>query len=250
MFGRWGEPKTVLAFVALMLVGAIVITALVRERIVDPEKNQVTVTGEGKVIYQPDIATVTLGVQIDKAPTAESALNQLNEKISQVVASVEGSGVPRENIKTQNYSVYPQYDYKDGTSELSGYNASQQLSIKVENIQEDKYAVSKVISEAGKAGTNQVNGISFDVSSVSDLRQQARILAVADAQAKAAELSQVTGTRLGKIVGWYENVVGSPEPRPVYGLGIGGAVKEASVADVPTGTQEIVVEMGLNYEVK
>ncbi|HAV11492.1 MAG TPA: hypothetical protein DCX32_03025 [Candidatus Moranbacteria bacterium] len=247
---RWKEPKAVLMLAGILLVGAVVITALVRERIVSPRENQVTVTGQGKVAYQPDIAVVTLGVQIDKAQTAESALNQLNEKINKVVESVVATGVKRENIQTQNYSVYPQYDFVEGRSVQSGYNAAQQLSIKVENIQEDKDAVSAVIAEAGKAGTNQVNGISFDVSSVSDLRQQARILAVADAKAKAAELSQVTGTRLGKIVGWYENVLGSPEPRPVFSsLGYGGDAKESS-ANVPTGTQEIVVEMGLNYEVK
>lgn len=248
---RWKEPKNVMMFVGLLLVGVIVITALVRERIVNPNENQVTVTGQGKVAYQPDIATVTLGVQIDKADTAENALNQLNKKINKIVEAMLVIGVKKENIQTQNYSVYPQYDFIEGSSAQSGFNASQQLSIKVENIQKDAEAVSGVISEASKAGINQVTGITFDVSSVSDLRQQARILAIADAKAKAVELSQITGTKLGKIMNWYENVISTPEPRPMmYGLGgSSDAVKEIAPS-VPSGTQEIVVEMGLNYEVK
>lgn len=247
--GNWREPKIVLSLVGILLVGAVVITALLRERIVSPEDNQVVVTGQGKVSYQPDIAVVTLGVQIDKADTAESALAQLNEKINKVVVAVEEAGIDKKNVQTQAYSLYPQYDFINGRSVQSGYSATQKLSIKVENIQENADVVSMVIAQAGKAGVNQVEGVSFDVSSVSDLRQQARILAVADAKSKASELSQVTGTRLGKIIGWYENVIGSPEPQPVYSLGLGGSAKE-SAPNIPTGTQEIVVEMGLNYEVK
>jgi len=248
---KWKEPKMIFHLVAVLLVGAIVITALVRERIVNSGENQVTVTGQGKVAYQPDIATVMLGVQIDKANTAENALSQLNEKISAVTSAIEAVGVPRKNIQTQNYSVYPQYDFINERSVQSGFNASQQLSVKIENIQDNTDTVSRVIAEAGKAGTNQVNGITFDVASVSDLKQQARILAVADAKAKAAELSRVTGTKLGKIMGWYENVVGSPEPQPLYGFGgSGGAEIKTSSPDIPSGTQEIIVEMGLYYEIR
>lgn len=249
MHEKWKEPKTVLLLVGVLLVGAIVITALVRERIVNPTENQVTVTGQGKVAYQPDIATVNLGVQIDKAATAENALSQLNEKINQVIGAIENVGIDKKNIQTQAYSLYPQYDFKNGVSVQSGYSATQKLSVKVENIKDNVQLVSQVIAEASKAGVNQVEGVSFDVSSVSDLKQQARVLAVADAKAKAVELSQVTGTRLGKIISWYENVISTPEPQPMYSLGLGGATKE-SAPNIPSGTQEIVVEMGLNYEVK
>ncbi|EKE15551.1 MAG: hypothetical protein ACD_11C00145G0024 [uncultured bacterium] len=247
---KWKDPKIGLMFFGILILGIIVVVALTRERIVSPIDNQVTVTGQGKVAYQPDIANVTLGVQVEKADSAENALKQLNEKMNNIVAAIEGASVPKKNIQTQAYSLYPQYDFKNGASVVSGYGANQQLSIKIEGIQENTELVSGVITAASSAGINQVTGISFDVSSVSDLKQQARIMAVADAKAKALELSNVTGTRLGKIVGWYENAVGSPDPQPLMGLG-GSAMDAKEVSPrIPSGTQEIVVEMSLNYQVK
>jgi len=245
---KWRDPQIVLLFCGIFLVSVIVITALVRERIVNPLTNQVTVTGQGKVAYQPDIAVVVLGVKISKADSAENALNQLNDKINGIVNAIEGAGIKKENIQTQSYSLYPQYDFKDGVSEQSGYDATQKLSIKIEDIKNNPDYVSQVIAAASGAGTNQVEGISFDVSSVSDLKQQARILAIEDAKVKATELSQATGTELGKIIGWYENVIGDYQA-PIMDLGFGGS-SEKSIPNVPAGTQEIIVEMGLNYEVE
>jgi len=252
---KWAQPKYVFMVLAIVAITSIVIVSIIRDRIVNPSRNQVSITGQGKISYQPDIAKISLGMQVDKAPTAEAALKQLNEKMNKILAGVDALGIKKEDVKTEAYSVSPQYDYKDGVSTVAGYSANQKVEIKVSNIQEDKEMVSKVIAAASASGTNQVNGIEFTVSNLNDLKQQARILAIKDAKSKSASLAAAAGVKIGKVEGWYENIIQPVEGQP-YGMGgFGGSdtalsAKAVPSPQVPSGSQEVIVEVSLNYDVK
>lgn len=252
---QWKSPKFAIKVLGMVLLAGIIIVSIVRDRIVNVSENQVTVAGQGKVVYISDTAIANLGVQIDKAATAEDALRQLNEKMSKVIAAVKTAGIAEENITTQNYSLSPQYDARDGVAAVSGYNANQQLTVKVSGVDKDKEILNRVVSEAGKAGANQVLGIKFDVSNLSDLKQEARLKAVKDAKSKSGAMAQAAGVKLKKVVGWYENIIQSPDAQgSAYGYGaggMGGAQESAAPApQIPQGTQEIIIEIDLNYEVK
>src|SRR3989344_3586842 len=152
------KHRMLIKMLALLGIVAIVLVALLRDRIVNYPQWQVTVTGEGRITYTPDIATITMGVQIDRAPTALSALTQLNQRIEKIIPAVKEAGIPDADISTQNYSLYPNYNYVDGVSYLSGYNANQQLTVKVRDLKQDSYTISTVIDAASKAGANQIQG--------------------------------------------------------------------------------------------
>lgn len=250
---QYKSPKFILTLVSIIVLGAIVIVSILRERLVNQPQNQVAVTGQGKVTYQPDTANVVLGVHIEKAATAEEALRQINEKMGKIIPAVKAVGIKDEDIATQNYSLFPQYDYIDGISRLSGYSADQQLAVKIKNIKDNPDLTGKVIAQAGKAGTNQVLSVRFDVSNINDLKQQARIKAVADARAKSGALAQAAGVKLKKVTGWYENLIQSPDAQNyASGFGAGGMAEKAiaPAPQIPTGTQEIIIEISLQYEVK
>ncbi|PIU80919.1 MAG: hypothetical protein COS71_00910 [Candidatus Moranbacteria bacterium CG06_land_8_20_14_3_00_40_12] len=250
----WKEPKFILLVLSVVLLAAIIIISLVRERLVNPPQNQVTVYGQGKVEYQPDEAIVTLGVQVDKVWSAEGALRQLNDKITRIMEAEKTLGISETDIKTGNYNLSPQYDYKDGVSSVSGYNANQNLIIKVKNIQEDKDKTSRVIAAASGAGANQILGVEFKPSDLDSLKQEARLKAIADAKNKAPALFKASGAKAGKILGWYENNIQSPDvPMANYeagGIGGMGGSKTAANPQLPSGTQEITIEIGINYAVK
>ena len=247
------EPKCGMMVLLILAITAIVIVSILRDRFVSTQQNQVSVMGQGKVNYQPDIATVMLGVQIDRVPTADSALQQLNEKVSRIVSSLDGLGIKKEDIQTQAYTLSPQYDYKDNVSTIAGYGANQKLTIKVVDIINKPGVVSQVVAQAGSAQANQVQGIEFTVSNVNDLKQQARLLAIADAKTKSAGLAQAAGVKLGRVLNWYDNVLQSPDLANLNNLGYGGsdvAMTKSVAPQIPAGTQDIIVEVGLTYEVK
>jgi uncharacterized protein len=250
---KWVQPKYIFITLAILAITAIVIVSILRERIVNQQQNQVSVTGQGKVSYSPDVATVTLGVQVDKAATGEAALNQMNDKINKIIAAVEALGIKKEDVTTQAYTLNPQYDYVNSAATVAGYNANQRLAIKVSDIQQNTEMVSKVIAAASSAGTNQVTGIDFTVSNPNDLKQQARILAIQDAKAKAADLANAAGVKLGKVEGWFENVIQPIDTQSSMGYGgsdMALSSKAVPSPQVPSGTQDIIIEINLNYDVK
>lgn len=241
------KAKPAMIIIGLVLLAAVVVTALLRDRIVNVQYRQVTVVGQGRVSYEPDLAIVNLGVQIDKVKEADQALNQLNDKVNKIMAAVKAEGIPAEDISTQNYYLAAQYDYKDNVSSVSGYNANQQLTIKVKEYNLKPERLNKVIAAASKAGANQINSLTFDSSDINNLKQQARIMALQDAKTKSGALAVAAGVKIKNIAGWWENVVSSP-----YVGGMGGG--EKGMADVsaqlPAGSREVVIEVSVNYNIK
>lgn len=251
-FGEWAQPKNALTALAIIVIGIIVVVSITREKIVDDSTNEVSVTGQGKVSYKPDTAKITLGVQIDRKPTSEQAVNELNEKVAKVIEALGQQGINKEDIETQNYSLQPQYDYKDGTQSLAGYDANQRLVVRVRDIQSDIEKTGRIISAASQAGSNQMLGVNFEFSSINDLKQQAKILAIQDAKRKSKALADAAGVELGEVTGWYENDVTNNPDNPVP-YGMGGAMEKSvsSVpAQIPSGSEDIIIEVSLNYEVK
>lgn len=253
---KFKEPKFILLMVGMILLTAIIVVSILRDRIVRFSDNQVTVYGQGKISYAPDEATVTLGVQVDKVWSAEEALRQLNDKIKRIIDAEKAIGISEEDIKTESYNLYPQYDYNNGTSNVSGYSANEHLIVKVRNVKDNPELAGKVISSASGAGVNQILGVNYYVSDLNSIKQQARLAAIADAKSKAEGIFKAAGIKPGKVVGWYENNLQYPYPegQGAYDNAIGGRggmmEKSVSSPQVPSGTQEMTIEVGVNYEVK
>lgn len=241
--------QTWVLILAMILVAGILVLSLLRDRIINHPQWTVSVTGRGTIEYQPDEATVNLGVQVDRVARADTALNQLNTKVEKVIEAIDSLGVDKKDITTLAYSLYPQYDYIDGRQTLAGYNASQQIKVKVNDIKSNGDLLGEIISESTKAGVNQINSISFDVSEAEKFKDQARLEALADARSKANIMASAAGVKLDKVVGWWENYISQPGVDNLYygeGKGGGGIM----TGDVPAGTQEIIVEINLSYLIK
>lgn len=255
---QWVNPKNAIIFASMILLSGIIFVSILREKIVSENNDVTTVTGQGKVSYQSDIAIVTLGVQVDRVSKAQEALGKLNDSMNKVIEATKASGVSAEDIQTQAYSLFPHYDYQitsGGTNVPSGYDANQQIIIKVKGIDLNPSLVGSIIESASNAGANQVVGISFDVSNLNELKQKARVEAINDARAKSGGLAKAAGIgKMGRVVSWYENIIKSPDLQN-YGYGVGGSdtvlSSKSSVApQIPSGNQDIIIEIGLNYRIK
>jgi hypothetical protein len=246
------KSKIAIVIIGMVLLAGIITIAILRDRIVNQPQYQVSVVGQGKISYQPDIANITIGVQVDKVAKADDALNQLNGKINGIITALKAAGIKDENLKTQNYSLSAQYDYVNNVSALGGYNANEQIIVKVTNITTDAGLVGKAIEAASKAGANQILGISYDVSNLEDLKQQARVKAITDAKTKANVLARAASVRLGDIIGWWENLIQAPGVSSIAydaakgGIGGGGSVSPS----LPNGSQDIIIEISVNYRIK
>jgi uncharacterized protein YggE len=93
-----------------------------------------------------------------------------------------------------------------------------------------------------EAGANQVWGVTFTVSDESAWQGQARVEAMADARARAAELVELAGLELGEVLSVSE-VIGGMGYRPItamreYGMGGGGGF---APGELEMGTQVQVI---------
>lgn len=204
-----------------------------------------SVTGEGKVITKPDIATTSVGVQAQGA-TVKAVQQELNNKINQVTAAVKKVGVSDKDIQTTNYSISPTYDYREPTQKILGYSASSQLLIKSRDL--DK--INEVIDAATGAGANQVGGINFDVDDKTKAENEAREKAVADAKRKAETAAKAAGFYLGKIINYNENLGGYRGPMPMYAKAEGAVAVDRAPTQIEPGSTEITVSVSLSYEIR
>jgi hypothetical protein len=207
----------------------------------------ISVSGEGRASAAPDMAVLSLGVSA-KAATVKAANSQAQEGISDLLDSLEDNGVQEKDIQTSQFSVYPEYDYRNDEQVLTGYRVSHMLQVKVRDI--DK--AGEVIDDAVEAGGDllQVQSISFTIDDTTALRSEAREEAVTDAQAKAEELATLAGVSLGEPT-YISESISTPSPQPYYDRGLGYAMEEAApVTEISAGELEVVVTVYITYTIE
>jgi uncharacterized protein YggE len=158
------------------------------------------VTGESTITTIPDKAVVSLGIQVN-ASTVKEVQDQANTVMNSINAELGKLGIEKKDIKTDNYSLYPIYDYS-GTQRITGYSVNANLSVSLTDFSK----LNQAIDTATQVGANQIGGISFALSDdkLEEVENDARKEAIEDAKKKAEELSGLAGMRLGKIVNVYE----------------------------------------------
>ncbi len=211
--------------------------------------NTISVSGEGKVTAVPDLATVNIGV-LSQGTTAVEVKNQNNDKVNKVIAFIKQQGISDKDISTSQFSFYPQQDYNNGTPKITGYQGNQTVTVKIRGVDKNQDALNKILDGSVNNGANEINGVNLSVENPSDLQNEARKLAIADAKKKAQELAAEAGLNLGKVVSISESNSGYPVPMP-YALGMGGGADVKSAApNIQPGSQEITEAITVVFEVK
>lgn len=209
----------------------------------EAQRDTIAISAQGKVTALPDIASISAGVQTEKRTVAE-AQKENTSKMNAIIAKLKEFGVASEDIKTVNYTIYPQYDYVNGKQTERGYQVSQNVDVKIRDLSK----IGDILASVGDLGANQVGGVSFTIDDPESLRQQARIQGLEAAKAKAQALAEAAGVKLGKVVGFSES--SGYVPGPIYydkamGLGGGGG----AAPSIESGSQDVTVDVTVLYEI-
>ena len=195
-------------------------------------EHTIAVTGSGKVTVIPDMATVSLGVVVER-DTAKAAREAAAAQMTRVVNAIKALGIAPADIATANVSLSPVYDYPNNTQpRIRGYQVQNTITITVRDI--DK--TSDVLDDAVQAGATQVNGIGFDVEDRAAAEAKARESAVKDAKAKADTLANGLGVNIQGVASISESVSTPPWYGPVYGAAQGAGDKAAETPVLPGST--------------
>jgi uncharacterized protein len=210
------------------------------------QAHSISIVGQGKVIGVPDIANIQLGYSIEKLTVAAAQKDNTDKMNAMIDKLKKDFKIDPKDIQTANYYISPQYDWNNGRQTLRSYLVSQNLNVKVRQM--DK--VSSIIEAAGAIGLNQVGNLSFSIDNPEKLKQEAREKALAQAKEKAEALSKVVGVKLGKVISFSESS-NDVNPMPLYamdkavsGMGGGGAAPT-----VESGSNEITIIATVEYEI-
>jgi uncharacterized protein YggE len=175
----------------------------------DRARDGVLVSGTGFVTGRPDVLTVQLGVET-RGPTVDKALDLANQAQGRLRDAFTKGGVPERDLQTSGLSIYPQYA-KDGRR-ISGYQVSEQLSVKLRDLARAGALISQAAAAGGDA--TRISGLSFDIEDDSALLAQARRKAFDEAKAKAELYAQASGRGLGRVVSINESISDPGVSRP------------------------------------
>jgi uncharacterized protein len=170
----------------------------------------ITVEGTATARAVPDTATFTFGQETDGA-SAKSALAGNAAAMRRVISALLRTGVAKDDIQTQDVSVYPR---RNENGDVIGFSASGSVVATVRRLAK----AGAVVDAAVAAGADETSGPQFDRSSRGELTQKALREAFADARAKAEALAREAGASLGEVRRIEENAqFQQPVPIGVYG---------------------------------
>ncbi|MFA6415987.1 MAG: SIMPL domain-containing protein [Candidatus Paceibacterota bacterium] len=235
----------------------------------------INVSGIGKVVAKPDVARFTLTIQTEGGKDI-AALRKINDDSSnKIVDFLKKSGVPKEDIKTTNYSMTPRYQNFScrnvpvpqmvetntmmasapyiGTqvcppSEVVGYTFNNTIEVTVRDF--EKKDVTGLLAGVVKNGATRVSQLRFELDDPSVARSLAKAEAIKKAQAEAKRLAKESGISLGRILSIDES--GSPMYYSTKSsLGMGGEVSAVDTAPaIEAGSQDISVTVNVRYALK
>jgi len=201
----------------------------------------ISVSGSGEVTGTPDTLSMMFGVSVLRQTVAE-AVATAAERADALIAALQAEGVAEEDIQTANYSIYPEYEYKDTGQELLGYRVENTVTAKIRDLE----AAGSVVDAAVAAGGDEVrvSGVSFSIEDDEELVQAARAAAWADATAKAQQLAALAGVTLGDPVAISESLTSQP---PIFNPFAGGEAAVAAETPIEPGQQTVTVNLSVEF---
>lgn len=207
----------------------------------------ITIEGRGEVTAAPDMAMITSGVTTQGA-TAREALDANTAAMAELIEELKAAGIEARDIQTSGFSVNPNYVYTDERDsngytlppKISGYQVANTVTVTVRDLP----ALGTILDRSVTVGANTVNGVSFAVADPSDLFNEARRAAFADAREKAELYAEVAGATLGDVESISEaQGFNPPQPLPMY-----ARAEAASSVPVPVEAGELTFAINVNVQ--
>lgn len=212
-----------------------------------------SVDGVGKITVVPDVAQFTFGVITEGGENLSDLQGQNATRVNRVIDFLKDSGIDEVDIETRRLNISPRYQRFDcfggrgvvcPPAEIVGYTIDQSVRVKVRDLD----SVGDVFAGVIENGANTASNLLFVVDDPTEFENQARAEAIADAERKARAVADASGVRVGKLLSIDEI---SQSPRFDFALssaeGIGGGVVPPTIEP---GTQEIIINVTLRYQIK
>jgi uncharacterized protein len=199
----------------------------------------ISVSATGKASVAPDIATVDVTVE-RTASTAAAAQSDASGAMTTVINAMKDLDIASADLKTSSFSTSEVYDYDVSPAAVTGYRSSQTLTVKIRNTE----MIEEVIDAGPVNGATSVSSLRYEVDDETEVQQDARVEAMADAKEQAKQIAEAMGARLGRVVSYSESSGGN---YPMY-YGIAEAADSLSAkSTIEVGTEDVEITVYVTY---
>lgn len=208
----------------------------------------ISVSGEAKQDFTPDqaILSISLNSRDKDLNTAKRANDQMVEKLVKIAKDFN---IPTEKVGTSSVNVSPEYDYDNNSHKqiFRGYMISRSLRITMDKLDIHERVLSAIVD----AKIDQVNGIEFQLADPESHLQALRAKAVANAKARAEQLAQAAGVKVGIpiAISLGENATPPMMPRPMMMMAK-SAMADSSVAPSLPGLITLQENVSITYAIE
>lgn len=158
------------------------------------QESKLRLEGTGIIRVKPDIAVAFIGV-VTEDKDLSKAQQENAEKTNKVIDAILELGIADKDIKTESFSITPEYDYVEGKQVFRGYRVTNNLRITIRNIQQ----VGEVIDTAVANGANSVYNVNFGLSNREAVYNKALSLAILNSIDKARAVEKTLNIILDEI---------------------------------------------------
>lgn len=207
---------------------------------------QVTVEGVGSSKQTPDRVDIVLSLS-ETGATSVDARNAVAQTMKRLEATLSGQKVATNQIKTENVSVQQDWDYVSGSRVANGYIARQTLSVFLSGADVEKDAE---VLQAKLPNRVSVDSIDFSLVEKKMGSDEARNAAFEDAKKQAAQLAQLAGKKLGKVVAISASDDQGQMIYPVRAKSVDQIAESASESKLYAGEQEQTAKLTVTFELE
>ena len=212
------------------------------------KNNTVTISGKAEKEVVPDTARISFAVN-EYNKKQNIAADRVNKKVKKILSAVKDLDIDEKDIKTQNYTIHPEYTWNGGKRLFKDYRASQRVELKVRDL--DK--TSKVIKLLAENKADNINGPNMFVGDREKIQEELRAEAIEDAQKKAHELANELGVSLSKIISFSESGSNNYYPRPMYKMSMAldnAAGQSVEAPEINPGEEKITKTVSITFQIE
>jgi len=201
------------------------------------------ISATGEATRVPDVAIITAGV-VTRAASATAALQQNAARMERVRTALKRSGIADRDIQTSNIGLNPEYRYvQDQPPQLTGYTASNQLSVRFRDIAKSGDILDALVAE----GANSINGPNLTIDKPDEALDEARTKALGIGRARAELYARSLGMRVVRLLSVSEGGGSYPVPPPMPMM---MEARAQAGTKIDPGEQKLSVTLGMVFELR
>jgi len=175
-----------------------------------PMPNTIFVGADGKFETAPDTALIQFNIAA-QSDTAKDAYEKASRQAEATRQVLRGNGIDPKSAEIGFFAVNPQYDWKNATHKVIGYQVTTSVSLKLKDFSK----IAPISQQLADASVGESQSLSYTLDSTDEAKSKAVADAYRRAHSSAQSLANSSGRTLGELsyasVDTFENIrVASP----------------------------------------